>query len=87
MERIIEERTRTTVWERVLGPNNSKGIEGTGKDHKLKVKDTPNEAVQLKESIVACGNMDESEDTKETYAGCADAAAVRSAIRIAARRR
>ena len=50
-------------------------------------KKKPNEAAKLKAGIVACGNMDESEDTKETYAGGADAPAVRSAIRTAALRR
>ena len=41
--------------------------------------------VKNKARVVACGNKDQDEDgTKETYAGGADATAVRSAIRTAA---
>ena len=51
------------------------------------LKKKANESTKKKSRIVACGNMDQSEDEKETYAGGADATAVRSAIRIAALRR
>ena len=40
--------------------------------------------MKLKSRIVACGNYDESEEEKSTYAGGADATAVRTAIRQAA---
>ena len=43
-------------------------------------KKKPNEPVKLKSRIVACGNYDESEEEKRTYAGGADATAVRTAI-------
>ena len=51
------------------------------------LKKKVNEPTKKKSRIVACGNMDQSEEEKETYAGGADATAVRSAIRIAALRR
>ena len=47
-------------------------------------KKKPNEPTKLKSRIVACGNYDESEEEKSTYAGGADATAVRTAIRRAA---
>jgi hypothetical protein len=47
-------------------------------------KKKPNEPVKLKSRIVACGNYDESEEEKSTYAGGADATAVRTAIRQSA---
>ena len=50
-------------------------------------KKKPNEPVKLKSRIVARGNYDESEEEQSTYAGGADATAVRTAIRIAALRR
>ena len=50
-------------------------------------KKKPHEPTKLKSRIAACGNMDESEDEKDTYAGGADVTAVRNAIRIAALRR
>ena len=40
-----------------------------------------NEPTKKKSRIAACGNVDDSEDDKETYAGGADATAVRSAIK------
>ena len=51
------------------------------------LKKKVNEPIKKKSRIVACGNMDQSEEEKETYAGGADATAVRSAIRLAALRR
>ena len=51
------------------------------------LKKKANEPTKKKSRIVACGNMDQSEDEKETYAGGADATAVRSAIRIASLRK
>ena len=51
------------------------------------LKNKANEPTKKKSRIVACGNMDQSEDEKETYPGEADATAVRSAIRIASLRR
>ena len=42
-------------------------------------KKKPNEPTKLKSRIVAYGNYDESEDEKDTYAGGADATAVRTA--------
>ena len=50
-------------------------------------KKKPNEPIKFKSRIVARGNYDESEDEKDTYAGGADATAVRTAIRIAALRK
>ena len=47
-------------------------------------KKKPDEPAKLKSRIVACGNYDESEEEKSTYAGGADATAVRTAIRRAA---
>ena len=49
-------------------------------------KKKPNEPTKLKSRIVACGNYDydEREEEKSTYAGGADATAVRTAIRKAA---
>ena len=41
--------------------------------------------MKLKARLVACGNMDQDKDEKETYAGGADSTAVRSALRRAAR--
>ena len=51
------------------------------------LKKKANEPTKKKSRIVACGNRDQSEEEKETYAGGADATAVRSAIRIASLRR
>jgi len=50
-------------------------------------KKKPNEPVKTKSRIIACGNYDASEDEKSTYAGGADATAVRTAIRRAALKR
>jgi len=47
-------------------------------------KKKPNVPMKMKARLVACGNMAEEDDTKDTYAGGADATAVRSAIRQAA---
>ena len=44
-------------------------------------KKKTNEPVKLKSRVVACGRYDESEEEKSTYAGGADATAVRTAIR------
>ena len=47
-------------------------------------KKQPNTPVTNKARLVACGNMDEDEGRKDTYAGGADSTAVRCAIRKAA---
>ena len=47
-------------------------------------KKKPNTPVKYKARLVACGNKDEDDGSKETYAGGADATAVRCAIRTAA---
>ena len=44
----------------------------------------PHEPTKFKSRTVACGNYDESEDEKHTYAGGADATAERTDIRVAA---
>ena len=49
-------------------------------------KKKPNTPVKYKARLVACGNKDEDESEKDTYAGGADATSVRSAIKVAAMR-
>jgi hypothetical protein len=47
-------------------------------------KKKPNTPVKLKARLVVCGNVAEDDGSKDTYAGGADATAVRCAIRRAA---
>ena len=95
MERITGRRVRISIWKRCLIPIKEKDALILAKESVVELetlptklvavkKNKPNEPTKLKSRIVACGNYDESEDEKDTYAGGADATAVRTAIRTAA---
>ena len=95
MERIIEGRIAISVWKRMPDSNKRKGCAASSQRIRSRIEnpthkascseeENPHKPVKLKSRVVSCENYHESEEEKDTYAGGADATAVRTAIRQAA---